>query len=147
MWLLHFLPDWIVHAVLFASVVGLIAAFALKFIPFVGRYSLPILVISFGLLIVSVWFEGALSNEAEWQAKVKEAQAKAAIAEEKAKAASAQIQYKFTEKVKVVKDVQVVVQERIKEVASKMDQDCIIAPEAIDILNSAADNVIPGENK
>lgn len=144
MWLLHFVPEWFVHVVLLASVVGLIASAAFGFIPFINRYTLPIKIVSVGLLLVSIWVEGVLSNQSYWQAKVKEAEAKAAIAEEKAKTASAKIEYKFIDRVKTVKDVQVIIQERVREVATKIDEQCKVAPEAIDLLNSAADNTTRG---
>ena len=47
----------------------------------------------------------------------------------------------------IVKDVQVVIQEKVKEVAAQIDAQCKVAPEAIDILNLAADNVKPGAEK
>lgn len=76
MWLMNFLPNWIFHAVLLAGVLGLIASFILKFIPIISTYKLPIQVGSILLIVIGVWFEGAMSNQAAWEERVKEMQAK-----------------------------------------------------------------------
>ena len=81
------------------------------------------------------------------QALVKEMEAKVALADEKSKNATGKIEYKFVDKVKVVKDVQVVVQEKIKEVATVIDSKCELTPEAVSLINAAAKNIKPGEKK
>ena len=58
--------------------------------------------------------------------------------EEQSKQKNVEIQTIYRDKVKVVKEQQIVIQERIKEVEKKIDAECKIAPEAIDILNQAA---------
>jgi hypothetical protein len=83
MWLMNFLPDWIFHAMLLIGVLGLIASFILKFIPAVGIYNLPIQVVAILLIVAGVWFQGAMSNQAEWEAKIKDLEVKVAEAEAK----------------------------------------------------------------
>jgi len=86
---MNFLPDWIFHAMLLIGVLGLIASFILKFIPAVGIYNLPIQIVAILLIVVGVWFQGAMSNQAEWEAKVKDLEVK--IAEAEAKSAETNI--------------------------------------------------------
>jgi hypothetical protein len=83
MWLMNFLPDWIFHAILLMGVLGLIASLVLKFIPAISTYNLPIQVGAILLIAVGVWFEGAMSNQAEWEAKVKDLEVRMAQAEAK----------------------------------------------------------------
>ena len=87
-----------------------------------------------------MYFRGGYAVEAEWQAKVKALEAKVAIAEEKAKTANAEIKTVYVTKVKTIKEVKYKTKTRIVEVAKKIDATCNVAPEAIDILNAAAQN-------
>jgi len=147
MWLLNFLPFWFFHLVTLAGAIGLIIGFALGMIPVINKYKLPIQIISIVLLVSGIYMEGAISNEEKWQALVREMEAKVALAEEQSKNANSKIEYKFIDKIKKVKETQVIVQEKVKEVAAKIDAECKITPEAISILNAAARNVIPGDTK
>ena len=147
MWILNFLPFWFFHLITLVAVVGLLAGFVLGMIPVINKYKLPIQAVSILLLAFGLYMEGAISNEEKWQALVREMEAKVQLAEEKSKNANSKIEYKFVDKVKVVKDVQVVVQEKIKEVATVIDSKCELTPEAISLINAAAKNVKPGEKK
>lgn len=135
MWLVNFLPEWIFHIVLLAGVVGLIAAFILSFIPLIGRYSLPIKVISACLVVGGLFIEGAIYNNYAWQQKVVEAERRAKEAEIKAAKANAKIQYRTIEKIQIVKDIKQTTQNKIQQHSTSMDAQCVITPEAIEVLN------------
>ena len=104
MWLMNFLPNWIFHAILLAGVLGLIASLVLKFIPFINTYKLPVQVLSILLIVTGVWFEGAISNQAEWEARVAEMQVKVAEAEAKSSEANVQIVTKVVKKTKRIRE-------------------------------------------
>ena len=89
-------------------------------------------------LIAGIFFEGYNFALSDYRAKVKEFEGKVAIAQQQAKDANSKIETKIVERVKVVKDTQYVIQEKIKEVEKKIDAECKVTPEAIDILNEAA---------
>jgi len=103
MWLMNFLPDWIFHTILLAGILGLLASFVLKFIPFFSIYNLPIQVGAILLIVIGVWFEGAMSNQAEWEAKVAELQIKVAEAEAKSQETNIQIITKTVKKLELVR--------------------------------------------
>lgn len=103
MWLMNFLPDWIFHAVLLAGVLGLLASLVLKFIPVISTYKLPIQVGAILLIVTGVWFEGAMSNQAAWEARVAEMQVKVAEAEAKSQEANVQIITKTVKKLELVR--------------------------------------------
>ena len=147
MWILNFLPFWFFHLITLIGVVGLFVGFVLGMIPIISKYKLPIQILSIAFLVIGIYMEGAMSNEEKWLALVKEMEAKVALAEEKSKNATGKIEYKFVDKVKVVKDVQIVVQEKIKEVATVIDSKCELTPEAVSLINAAAKNIKPGEKK
>ena len=103
MWLMNFLPDWIFHAILLVGVLGLLASFVLKFIPFFSTYNLPIQVGAIALIVLGVWFEGAMSNQAAWEARVAEMQIKVAEAEVKSQETNVQIITKTVKKIELVR--------------------------------------------
>ena len=75
MWILSVLPDYAIHVLLSIGIIGVILGFVLGFIPFVGKYKLPIQIISIFILTLALYLEGGLENDRLWQLKVKEVQA------------------------------------------------------------------------
>ena len=146
MWMLAFLPDaflvWIINTILIVGIVGFVASFffgfVVRWIPTIAPYHLLIQVVSIVLLVSGVYFKGGYSVEMEWREKVAELEAKIAISEQKSKEVNEKIVTVYKDRVKVVKETQVVVQEKIKIVEVKIDSQCTITPDTIDILNQAA---------
>lgn len=138
MFLLSILPDFVFHLILIVGLLGLGASFVLKFIPFVAQYKVPIQVASGILIALGIYMEGAISNQAWWEARVAEAELRVAKAEALAAEANGKIEYKIVEKTKVVEVVDRKVQQQIKEIATKMDQRCYVIPEVNGIHNDAA---------
>lgn len=149
MWMLSFLPDaflvWIINIVLLAGIVGttvsILFKVAIRWIPWIIPYRTLLQVVSIVLLLAGVYFKGGLAIEQEWRARVKDLEAKVAISEEQAKAANTKIEKVYIDRVRVVKDTQVVIQEKLKTVEVKIDSQCKVVPEAINILNDAAAGV------
>ena len=81
MWILQWLPDWIFYGIFFAGILGLLATYVMKFIPFVYVYRIPIQAISVLAIAIGTYMSGAISNEEAWQVRVKEMEAKVAAAE------------------------------------------------------------------
>ena len=80
MWILQWLPNWIFYGIFFAGLLGLLATYVMKFIPFVYVYRTPIQAISILAIAIGTYMSGAISNEEAWQARVKEMEAKVAAA-------------------------------------------------------------------
>ena len=81
MWILNWLPNWIFYGIFFAGLLGLLATYVMKFIPFVYVYRTPIQAVSVLAIANGTYMSGAISNEESWQARVKEMEAKVAAAE------------------------------------------------------------------
>ncbi len=149
MWMLAFIPDaflaWIINTILITGIVGFAASFffgyVVRWLPAIAPYHLLIQVISIVLLVAGVYFKGGYSVEMDWRAKVAELESKVAISEQKSKEANTEIQTVYVDRVKVVKEKQIVVQEKIKTVEVKIDSQCKITADTIDILNDAAAGV------
>ena len=146
MWMLAFIPDallaWAINTILIAGIVGFAASFffgyVVRWLPAIAPYHLLIQVVSIVLLVSGVYFKGGYSVEMAWRERVAELEAKVAVAEQKSKEANTQIQTVYVDRVKVVKEKQIVIQEKLKTVEVKIDANCKVVPEAIDIVNEAA---------
>jgi len=137
------LPTWFWFVV---SGVGAVLYFFSGFIqaiPFaqakLAGYSIKY--IGLALLLGGIYLTGGAGVTELWKAEAEALKAKVAISEEQSKEANSKLDSALKEKNKVVKEVQVVIKERIKEVETKIDSQCVVAPEAISILNDAARNV------
>lgn len=147
MWLVKFLPEWAFTACIIIGAFGLIATFLVKYIPFIYRYLLPVQLLSIGLLLSGVYFSGAASNEAKWQAEARELKNQVVIAEERARSISSKIEYVFLDRIEKVKDVQIIVQEKLKDISVTIDSKCKVDPSAVELINSAVRNTKPEEKK
>jgi hypothetical protein len=145
MWMLALLPDWFWHVLTISGVLAVFASWLLKRIPFISQYNLPIKIVGTVAVLLSVWMEGGISNEAKWQAKVAELEAKVKLAEEQANNKNVEVQEKVVTKTKVIKErgkdiVQYIDREVIKkEEIVKYIEQCPVPKEIIDLHNQATE--------
>jgi hypothetical protein len=133
---------WIINILLISGVLGVVAGFFVKFIPFINRYKLPVQIISICILVLGVWLKGGQSERLVWQAKVKELEEKLAQAEEASKKVNTKIVTKVVERVKVVKgQTEVIIKEVPKIVTKEVDAKCEIPVDAVNLYNRAAKGV------
>jgi hypothetical protein len=141
-WMFSIIPDailnWVYWGIIAVGLTGVVAGWLGKWIPVYGKYAGILKPIGIAVLVLGVWLRGGYDTELAWRAKVAEAEAKVVAAEAKSKETNTVIQTQYRDKVKTVKEIQVVVQERIVKEAAKMDAECKVDPEAISILNQAA---------
>jgi hypothetical protein len=144
MWILHLLPIsfllWIINGLLFIGAAGLIVGFFTKFIPFINIYRTPILIASVIIFCTGLYWKGGYSVEQDWRERVEAMEAKVAESEEKSKKVNRVIQKVYVDRVKIVKQDVVVIQEKIREVSNTIDKDCKVPAEAVKLLNQAAKN-------
>jgi len=142
MWMLSFVPDAVLHLVVFGIMITGIGIYALsfftRFIPPLIPYSGIARIVGTILMISGVYFYGSYATEMSWRNKVSELETKVAASEAESKKTNIQIQKVYIDKVKIVKETQVVIQERIKEVVKRIDSQCTVDTEVINILNEAA---------
>ena len=138
MWILNWLPDWIFHLVVIIGLLGLLGSFFFGFIPFFGKYTIPIKIVSIILLVVGVWFEGGISNNNAWLEKVHELEKKVAEAEVKSAQANTALTTTIAQKNKEIASVQANLKSKIKQFTSIMDSECKVPEQAINVLNEAA---------
>jgi len=147
MWIINWLPEFVVHLIFLAGVVGTIAGFVLGFIPFVSKYKLPIQIISLLLLSLGVYLEGGLAEKAKWELRVKEMEAKVAEAQAKGAVVNTEIVTKVVKEKEYIKVKGDKIIEYIEKEIKIVDQSCTIPEIAIKAHNMSAKNESPPEVK
>lgn len=141
MWILHLLPDsfliWVINGICIAGVVATVLGFFLGWVPFVGRWKLPLQLLGIALLVAGVYFKGGYSTEMEWRARVAEVEKKVKIAEEKATKANAKVQTKIVTKIVKIKEKAKVITERIEVNKAAINAECKLSDEAIAAYNAS----------
>jgi len=152
-WMLSLLPDWFWHVVTITGAIALIASWFLKRIPFISQYNIPLKIIGFVVLLLGIWMEGGVANEAKWQAKVAELEAKLKVAEEQANNKNVEIQERVVEKTKIIKekgkDIVTYIDREVvkKEEIVKYIEQCPVPKEIIDLHNTATEMNKAAEGK
>lgn len=108
MWILHLLPESFILTITYFLIglgaIGLIASWAITFIPFLNIHRLWIQLLSVLLLISGIYWYGGYSNELSWRERVAEMEAKVRDAEKKSQQVNTEIETRVVEKTKVVKE-------------------------------------------
>ena len=142
MWLLHLLPEsfilFLTYCLIGAGTAGLLASWFITFIPFLNIHRKWIQIASILLLVSGIYWYGGYTVEKIWRDEVAKLEEKVREAEAKSAVVNTEIEIVYRDRVKVVKQDVVVIQEKIREVEKVIDKGCVIAPEAISILNEAA---------
>ena len=150
-WMVSLIPDsiflWITYFLMALGFGLYIVSKLVAWLPIISRYKTPAEVLGVIILVVGSYLFGSYGTEMVWRERVKELEAKVAKAEEESKQANSKIQEKIVTKVKEIK----VFQDRIKEVIVEkekiIDAQCKVPQEALDILNSSAQNKSVGDKK
>lgn len=144
MWILNFIPSFIIHLAVIAAILGVLASFVLGFVPFVSIYKLHIQVISIIVLCFSIFLEGGISSNDAWKLKVAAAELKAAQTETKSAEATVQVVTKYVERLKVVKEKgDVIIKEVPKYITEKSDAECVIPKSFVMLHDLASKNEVP----
>lgn len=149
-WMVSLIPDsifiWITYFLMSAGLGLYVLSKLVAWLPIISRYKTPAEILGVIILVIGSYLFGSHGTEMAWRQKVKDLEEKVAKAEEQSKQTNSIIQTKIVTKVKEIK----VFQDRIKEVIIEkekiIDAQCKVPDEALEILNSSAQNK-PVEDK
>lgn len=133
-WVWTFVAGSGAAAFFLSGIIGKIPFAQAKLLATVSKYT------GLAVFTAGVFMCGGAGVTAVLQDAIKEAEARVAKAEAASKDANEKLAASLAAGKNHTKEVQVVIQERIKEVASKIDAECKVDPSAIAILNDAAKN-------
>jgi hypothetical protein len=137
-WIIGKIPAtfWLIMAVV--GVALFFAAGILGRLPPFKAYSFFIKPLSVILTVIGIYMYGGASINDHYQKLIKEYEQKIAIAEEKSEAVNTVIEERIKYQTQVIKDNQIVYQDRIIEVATEVDGQCKLDPRVAEILNGAS---------
>lgn len=144
--LLFFLPEGtillIANILLILGLIGIFISFVLQRTPLITAipYSLIISVLSTTLLVAGVYVRGFYSASEDMNNRIKEMENKVEKAVLESKIATGRVEYVYLDRIKEVKDTQIVIQEKIRDISLTIDKECKVVPEVIEILNNSARN-------
>ena len=141
MWIFNFLPDNFFHAFGIIGILAILVSMFLKRIPFVDNYYIPIRIVGFVVMCFGIFFEGAMYNNREWVARVKEMEAKVAAAEVESKKENIKIVQKVVVKQQIVKERGEDIIKYVDREITKYDNTCVIPKEFVKAVNDAAKEV------
>jgi len=141
MWILNFLPASFFHIIGIVGILAVLSGILLKRIPFVNTYSFPIQIVGFVVVCLSLFFEGALYNNAEWISRVKEMEDKVAAAEVESKKETIKIVQRVVVKQQIVKERGEDIIKYVDREITKYDNTCVIPNEFVKALNDAARDI------
>jgi len=144
MFLLHFLPDWLlsgfVNTVLISGVILTVLSFLTSWIPFINAYRVPVQVLGTILLTSGVYFKGGESAELAWRERTAELQQKIEVAQVKSDAAVKQLQEEVKQAKQTARANTQAIKQTISNNAVQLDAECRVSDMAIGIHNDAASN-------
>jgi hypothetical protein len=139
--LLHSIWATLVHILVVICMIGFIASYFIKNIPFITQYNLPLRIGCLILFVVGVFFEGTIYNEKVWKQRVLVLEEKVKVSQIQSDNANKELQKLLDNNKQELQEAQIALQERIARKSEVLDSACIVSPEAISILNDAARNV------
>lgn len=131
-WLLKILPAFIVHAVLAAGFVIVLASYLM------GRF--PLRIAGIATIFAGIFLEGCLATQLVWEQKVKDMEQKVQEAERKAAVINEKIVEKVVVEQKIVKEKGDDIIKYIDHEIVKVDSSCKIPSSVIKVHNAAALN-------
>ena len=147
MFLLHFLPDWLlsgfVNTILVVGTILTVLSYFTSWIPFITQYRVPAQIIGLVLLTGGVYFKGGEAAELQWRGRVAELQQKIAIAEQKSIDATQRLNDEVKRNKQNVKDTTAAIKQDIARNAQQLNAECRVSDAAIEIHNEAAQNKRP----
>lgn len=137
-WMVGKIPAtfWLLMAI--GGAVLFFAAGILSKLPPFKAYTFFIKPVGIMLSILGIYMYGGASINDHYQKLIKEYEQKIAIAEQKSAAVNTVIEERVKYQTQVIKDNQIVYQDRIIEVAKEVDGQCKLDPAVVDILNGAS---------
>lgn len=144
MWALSLLPDMFWHLLIAAGVISVVAAILLKNVPIVSNYKLFLHYGGIIAVLIGVWMEGNIANEAKWQARVKELEAKVAAAEAKSAEENVKVVTKVVTKREYYRERGNDVIQYVDREITKYNNTCPVPKEVVKAHNDAA---VPGDKK
>jgi len=142
-WILSLLPEWILAALIHGTVLlGLVLTFGgglLKLLPVINPYASIAKQVGIVLLVIGVFFEGGLTVEKSYRARIAEMQAKIKEAEIQSVKANEKLAYEVSKNKELIKEK---VNRNAKDIEAKreaINAECKLSDDAWVLYNRAVE--------
>lgn len=132
--------ETITHIVFFAGLASIIVGFIFGFVPFIGRYKLPIQIIGLLLFSLGAYLEGGIAKEKKFKQQIADLELKLKEAETRAAKVNTKIITEVLTKREVIREKGEDVIKYIDREVVKYDNTCPIPESVIKAHNAAALN-------
>ena len=149
MWITDFLTPLVFHFIVSIGLLLLIVTLLFDAIPFLNKapglatYKVPAQVVAILLLVIGVYFEGAISNQEKWEKKVAEAEAEVL----QLQIESGRLNLKLSEKLAAYETVREekknVITKIIQNTVTNYDTQCKLSNSFVGVHNSASQDTVP----
>jgi hypothetical protein len=133
--LINFIPDAIFHMLVIVGILGVLASFLLTIIP--GPYRILIQAVAITILAFALFFEGALSNQKNWELKIAEAEKHIIELQVQSEKANAELISQLAENEKLIEENKYATRTEIVRIEKVINKECKITPDVIRIHNNA----------
>lgn len=142
MWFLEWVPPFMVHITIIVSLLALIITSVINTIPFINTYIKPIQIFAIILLIMSVWLEGGLAEQAKYKELIAQSDLKIQKLQTESSKVTIKEVIKYQDREKKIyikgKDIETKVVQYVDRINST---GCIIPNEVIKLTDEAADQL------
>lgn len=133
---LNWVPNMVFHLLVILGILAVIVSFFTPKLMF-GPYETVAQFAAVLILSVGLFFEGALSNERNWQYKIAEAEKHIAELMVESEQANVKLVEQLAENERIQAELQHATRTEIVRVEKVINKGCTVAPDAIRVLNSA----------
>lgn len=141
MWILNYLPSWLIHVIPLVGLSLLVASYIIKFIPFINTYNILIKLSGIILLLGGVWLEGGWYYYHKAESEIKRIEAES-------KAATLKIEAEYNEKLSQTKQRgETIVKYVDKYITTEADAKCVIPNSFVVLHNGAVHNQVPDTSR
>lgn len=143
LWFLDFIfPDWIIHIILAGGIVALLISRFVPLRPEILPYKIIITIAAWLAVGYGLFMEGSIWKDDVWAEKVREAEMKQLQAEKKASEATGKIKYVYVVQREKIRDNQQAAQQEVKAIADKINAECKVAPDVVNIINKYSEGQV-----
>jgi hypothetical protein len=138
--LLNFLPDFVFHLILLVGIAGIILSFALRYVPVVSMYRIPIQLVGIVLMSIGLWYEGGIASQTELRTKLEKLEAELAVAKKESGKITKEIVTKLIVEKQIIKEKGQTIKEYIDREVTVYDETCPLPKSVVTAHNAAALN-------
>jgi len=143
----NLLPDWIFYTTIGIGFALFILSYALKLLPPLRLYIIPIQILSIVVIVVGIYFTGGRITQRAWEAKVKELTEKVTELENRGEKITTVVQERVVKKLEIVRIPGNEIVKYVDREIVKYDNKCDIPNEVIKAHNAAAQNKLVEDKK